>query len=59
MSPGNKPATTVTGEEIIVGSSRIADTEVDAPAVDAQLSIRRLTIMRFGYAFMTQRCAPR
>ena len=53
MSPGNnKPATTVTDEEIIVRSSRIAHTAVDAPAVDAQLSTRRLNIMRFGYAFM-------
>ena len=47
MSPGNKPATTVTDEEIIVRSSRIVHT-----AVDAQLSTRRLNIMRFGYAFM-------
>ncbi len=52
MSPGNKPATTVTPEETIVRTSRIATTEVDAPAVDAQLSTRRLNIMRFGYAFM-------
>ena len=52
MSPGNKPATTVTPEETIVRTSRIANTAVDAPAVDAQLSTRRLNIMRFGYAFM-------
>jgi hypothetical protein len=52
MSPGNKPATTVTDEETIVPTSRIAHTAVDAPAVDAQLSTRRLNIMRFGYAFM-------
>ena len=52
MSPGNKPATTVTDEETIVRTSRIAHTAVDAPAVDAQLSIRRLNVMRFGYAFM-------
>jgi hypothetical protein len=52
MSPGNKPATTVTDEETIARTSRIAHTAVDAPAVDAQLSTRRLNIMRFGYAFM-------
>ena len=52
MSPGNRPATTVTDEETIVRTSRIAHTAVDAPAVDAQLSTRRLNIMRFGYAFM-------
>ena len=52
MSPGNKPATTVTPEETIVRTSRIANTEVDAPAVDEELSTRRLNIMRFGYAFM-------
>ncbi len=52
MSPGNKPATTVTPEETIVRTSRIANTAVHAPAVDAQLSTRRLNIMRFGYAFM-------
>ena len=52
MSPGNKPASTVTDEETIVRTSRIAHTAVDAPAVEAQLSTRRLNIMRFGYAFM-------
>jgi hypothetical protein len=52
MSPGNKPATTVTPEETIVRTSRIANTAVDAPAVDEELSTRRLNIMRFGYAFM-------
>ena len=31
---------------------RIANTAVDAPAVDAPPSTRRLNIMRFGYAFM-------
>ena len=52
MSPGNRPATTVTDEETIVRTSRIAHTAVDAPAVDEELSTRRLNIMRFGYAFM-------
>ena len=52
MTPGNKPATTVTPEETIVRASRIANTAVDAPAVDAELSPLRLNIMRFGYAFM-------
>ena len=31
MSPGNKPATTVTPEETIVRTSRIANTAVDPP----------------------------
>ncbi len=52
MSPGNKPATTVTPEEIIVRTSRIGNTAVDAPAVDEELSTGRLNIMCFGYAFM-------
>ena len=40
MSPGNKPATTVTDEETIVRTSRIANTAVDPPAVDEELSTR-------------------